>query len=78
MAPSCVIMDGRISCDAGDATNPEKHIYDEFFLVIERRGSTDGWRGLGMIRSTGSWRISSASSFGATDRIAARPRPIPF
>src|SRR3954451_16763558 len=35
---------GRISCDAGDATNPEKHMYDEFFLVIEGRGNTDVWR----------------------------------
>ena len=27
------------------ATNPEKHIYDEFFLVIEGRGTTEVWRG---------------------------------
>src|SRR2546421_10911288 len=37
-----------------------------------------GWRGLGSIRSTGSRRSSSHSSLGATDRIAARPRPMPF
>ncbi|MBV9173576.1 MAG: cupin domain-containing protein [Chloroflexi bacterium] len=27
------------------ATEPEKHIYDEFFLVIEGRGTTEVWRG---------------------------------
>src|SRR5947209_15598154 len=30
---------------SGDATNPEKHMYDEFFLVIEGRGTTEVWRG---------------------------------
>src|SRR4030081_4028656 len=28
----------------GGETNPEKHIYDEFFLVIEGRGTTEVWR----------------------------------
>ena len=27
---------------SGGATNPEKHIYDEFFLVIEGRGTHRG------------------------------------
>lgn len=26
------------------ATNPEKHMYDEFFFVVEGRGSTEVWR----------------------------------
>jgi quercetin dioxygenase-like cupin family protein len=30
---------------SGGVTNPEKHIYDEFFLVIEGRGTTEVWRG---------------------------------
>jgi len=30
---------------SGGETNPEKHIYDEFFLVIEGRGTTEVWRG---------------------------------
>ena len=29
---------------ARGAVNPEKHMYDEFFLVIEGRGSTEIWR----------------------------------
>lgn len=33
-----------IEVPEGDATNPEKHMYDEFFLVIEGRGSTEVWR----------------------------------
>src|SRR5207302_10177958 len=37
-----------------------------------------GWFGLGSIMSTGIGRSSWSSSRGATDRIAARPRPIPF
>ncbi len=28
----------------GGALNPERHVYDEFFLVIEGRGSTEVWR----------------------------------
>jgi len=28
----------------GGETNPERHIYDEFFLVIEGRGTTEVWR----------------------------------
>ena len=28
----------------GGALNPEQHIYDEFFLVIEGRGTTEVWR----------------------------------
>ena len=30
---------------SGGATNPEKHMYDEFLLVIEGRGTTEVWRG---------------------------------
>lgn len=33
-----------IEVPEADATNPEKHMYDEFFLVIEGRGSTEVWR----------------------------------
>ena len=29
---------------SGGVTNPESHIYDEFFLVIEGRGTTEVWR----------------------------------
>src|SRR5205823_6132899 len=29
---------------ARGALNPEKHMYDEFFLVIEGRGTTEVWR----------------------------------
>jgi quercetin dioxygenase-like cupin family protein len=32
---------------SGGVTNSEKHIYDEFFLVIEGRGTTEVWRGDG-------------------------------
>ena len=32
---------------SGGVTNPEKHMYDEFFLVIEGRGTTEVWRGDG-------------------------------
>ncbi|HLH26003.1 MAG TPA: cupin domain-containing protein [Chloroflexota bacterium] len=28
----------------GGALNPERHMYDEFFLVVEGRGSTEVWR----------------------------------
>src|SRR6201996_1730190 len=37
-----------------------------------------GWFGLGSIMSTGIGRSSWSSSRGATDRIAASPRPIPM
>jgi mannose-6-phosphate isomerase-like protein (cupin superfamily) len=30
---------------SGDATVPEKHMYDEFFYVLEGHGSTEVWRG---------------------------------
>ena len=30
---------------SGGATHAERHMYDEFFLVIEGRGSTEVWRG---------------------------------
>jgi quercetin dioxygenase-like cupin family protein len=30
---------------SGGSTNPEKHIYDEFFLVVEGRGTNEVWRG---------------------------------
>ena len=30
---------------SGGETNPERHIYDEFFLVVEGRGTTEVWRG---------------------------------
>ena len=33
-----------VEVPAGGALNPEKHIYDEFFLVIEGRGTTEVWR----------------------------------
>lgn len=33
-----------VEVPAGGALNPEKHLYDEFFLVIEGRGSTEVWR----------------------------------
>jgi mannose-6-phosphate isomerase-like protein (cupin superfamily) len=36
-----------IEVPPGEATRPEKHVYDEFFLVIEGRGSTEVWRGDG-------------------------------
>lgn len=36
-----------IEVPEGDATTPEKHMYDEFFLVVEGRGTTEVWRGDG-------------------------------
>lgn len=33
-----------VEVPSGGALNPEKHMYDEFFLVIEGRGSTEVWR----------------------------------
>jgi quercetin dioxygenase-like cupin family protein len=33
-----------VEVPAGGALNPERHMYDEFFLVIEGRGSTEVWR----------------------------------
>jgi len=32
-----------VEVPSGGALNPEKHMYDEFFLVIEGRGSTEVW-----------------------------------
>jgi len=32
---------------SGGAVLPEKHLYDEFFYVVEGRGSTEVWRGDG-------------------------------
>src|ERR671939_589824 len=32
-----------VEVPAGDALKPEKHFYDEFFLVIEGRGTTEVW-----------------------------------
>ncbi|MGH2601128.1 MAG: cupin domain-containing protein [Dehalococcoidia bacterium] len=29
---------------SGGAANPERHMYDEFFLVVEGRGTTEVWR----------------------------------
>lgn len=39
-----------IEVPSGGETNPEKHMYDEFFLVVEGRGSTEVWRGDGAKR----------------------------
>ena len=36
-----------IEVPGGGATAPEKHIYDEFFVVVEGRGTTEVWRGDG-------------------------------
>lgn len=33
-----------VEVPAGGALNPERHMYDEFFLVIEGRGSTEVWQ----------------------------------
>ena len=33
-----------VEVPAGDALKPEKHMYDEFFVVIEGRGTTEVWR----------------------------------
>ena len=33
-----------VEVPAGGALNPERHVYDEFFLVVEGRGSTEVWR----------------------------------
>src|SRR6516164_3857696 len=33
-----------VEVPAAGALNPERHMYDEFFLVIEGRGSTEVWR----------------------------------
>jgi quercetin dioxygenase-like cupin family protein len=33
-----------VEVPAGGALNPERHMYDEFFLVVEGRGSTEVWR----------------------------------
>ena len=33
-----------VEVPARGALNPEKHVYDEFFLVIEGRGTTEVWR----------------------------------
>ena len=51
---SCISTASRASkactcwrCRPAARRNPEKHIYDEFFLVIEGRGTTEVWRGDG-------------------------------
>ncbi len=33
-----------VEVPAGGALNPERHMYDEFFVVIEGRGSTEVWQ----------------------------------
>lgn len=33
-----------VEVPAGGALNPERHMFDEFFLVIEGRGTTEVWR----------------------------------
>ena len=44
---------------SADATVPEKHVYDEFFLVIEGRGSTEVWRGSGAKRHVFEWQAGT-------------------
>ncbi len=64
-----------IEVPSADATTPEKHMYDEFFLVIEGRGTTEIWRGDGpkrvfewqpgtlfMIPINASYRLVNATS----------------
>jgi quercetin dioxygenase-like cupin family protein len=36
-----------IEVPGGGQTHPEKHMYDEFFYVVEGRGTTEVWRGDG-------------------------------
>jgi quercetin dioxygenase-like cupin family protein len=74
---------------SGGATNPEKHMYDEFFLVIEGRGSTEVWRGDGppqvfewqpgtlfMIPINANYRLVNATSSRALLLAANNAPPI--
>jgi quercetin dioxygenase-like cupin family protein len=73
------------------ALNPEKHMYDEFYLVIEGRGSTEVWRegegnkkqafewqpgSLFMIPINASYRLVNATSGGALLLAANNAPPI--
>src|SRR5260370_247299 len=44
---------------SGGETNPEKHIYDEFFLVIEGRGTTEVWRGSDTKKQVFEWQAGT-------------------
>jgi mannose-6-phosphate isomerase-like protein (cupin superfamily) len=65
---------------AAAATAPEKHLYHEFFIVVEGRGVTETWRdGAGAFRHSFEWqpgsmfRIAPNASYrliNATDRRA--------
>jgi quercetin dioxygenase-like cupin family protein len=44
-----------IEVPSGGDTTPEKHTYDEFFLVVEGRGTTEVWRGDG-VRHVFEWQ----------------------
>jgi mannose-6-phosphate isomerase-like protein (cupin superfamily) len=72
---------------SGGATVPEKHMYDEFFVVIEGRGTTEVWRGDGpkhvfewqpgtlfMIPINASYRLVNATS-GSALLLAANNAP---
>src|SRR5919202_510238 len=45
-----------VEVPAGDALKPEKHMYDEFFLVIEGRGTTEVWRDGGGKKQVFEWQ----------------------
>jgi mannose-6-phosphate isomerase-like protein (cupin superfamily) len=45
---------------AGGTTAPEKHLYHEFFIVVEGRGVTETWReGVGAFRHSFEWQPGS-------------------
>ena len=45
-----------VEVPSGGALNPEKHMYDEFFLVIEGRGSTEVWNEGGTKKHVFEWQ----------------------
>ncbi|MDP2730529.1 MAG: cupin domain-containing protein [Dehalococcoidales bacterium] len=49
-----------VEVPAGGALNPERHMYEELFLVIEGRGSTEVWREGSSKRLTFEWQPYSA------------------
>lgn len=48
-----------VEVPAGGALNPERHMYDAFFLVIEGRGSTEVWREGSTRRQAFEWQAGT-------------------
>lgn len=48
-----------VEVPSGGALNPERHLYDEFFLVVEGRGTTEVWREGSSKKQTFEWQPGS-------------------